>query len=139
MELFQLDDHGHLYLSPAIEDWASLDAHNIDAVIDLESAIDTGIPTAPDHYLYIYYPIQDEKLPDLTKLHAVAKLGASLVMHKHRVLTHCCMGFNRSALMAGLILCELGHSGPQALERVRERRPGALFNETFAEYLVSLK
>jgi hypothetical protein len=45
--------------------------------------------------------------------------------------------FNRSALVAGLILVELGWSGTRALDRLRERRPGALFNEVFAAYLGS--
>ena len=48
------------------------------------------------------------------------------------------MGFNRSALMAGLILTKLGYDGPAAVARLRERRPGALYNERFAEYLSSL-
>ena len=37
----------------------------------------------------------DQSLPNLTKLHAVAVLGASLIRDGHRVLTHCNMGFNR--------------------------------------------
>jgi protein-tyrosine phosphatase len=54
------------------------------------------------------------------------------------VLSHCSGGFNRSGLVAGLILNELGVSGAEALARIRARRPGALFNETFADYLASL-
>jgi len=54
------------------------------------------------------------------------------------VLSHCGMGFNRSALVAGLILHELGMPGPEVVARLRDRRPGALFNETFAAYLESL-
>jgi protein-tyrosine phosphatase len=48
------------------------------------------------------------------------------------------MGFNRSALVAGLILHELGMPGRDVVARLRDRRPGALFNETFAAYLESL-
>jgi protein-tyrosine phosphatase len=48
------------------------------------------------------------------------------------------MGYNRSALVAGLILTELGVDGPAAVERLRARRPGALYNERFAEYLASV-
>jgi protein-tyrosine phosphatase len=87
----------------------------------------------------VYFPIFDEELPTLTKLRSVAKLGASLVQEGHAVLSHCGMGFNRSALVAGLILTELGMPGPRAVERLRERRPGALFNERFAAFLESLK
>ena len=57
----------------------------------------------------------------------------------HRVLSHCGMGFNRSALIAGRILHQLGMDGPSIVERLRERRPGALFNEVFAEHIGSLR
>jgi protein-tyrosine phosphatase len=48
------------------------------------------------------------------------------------------MGFNRSALVAGVILNKLGMGGSEIVERIRARRPGALFNEVFANYLNSL-
>jgi hypothetical protein len=48
------------------------------------------------------------------------------------------MGFNRSALVAGLILIELGMPGATAVARLRERRPGALYNDRFADYLTSI-
>jgi protein-tyrosine phosphatase len=54
------------------------------------------------------------------------------------VLSHCGMGFNRSALVAGRILHKLGMPGPLVIERLRERRPGALFNDTFADHLQTL-
>jgi hypothetical protein len=49
------------------------------------------------------------------------------------------MGYNRSALMAGLILVELGMPGAQAVERLRSRRAGALYNDGFAVFLESLE
>jgi hypothetical protein len=137
VELFQIDDAGHLFISPAIEDWSVLKHHRIDTVIDLDGGLDSGVPTAPNEGLYIYFPIYDEDLPNVSKLEAVAHLGASLVRARHRVLSHCGLGFNRSALIAGLILCELGYTGPDAVTRLRARRPGALFNDTFADYLRS--
>ena len=48
------------------------------------------------------------------------------------------MGFNRSGLVAGLILKSLGMPGDAAVLRIRERRPGALYNDRFAEYLLRL-
>jgi len=138
VELIQVDDAGLLFISPAITDWRIVDRHRVDTVIDLDGALDDGVPTAPNHLLYVYFPIRDEELPNLAKLHAVAALGARLVRERHCVLSHCGLGFNRSALLAGLILNQLGMSGQQALERLRERRPGALFNDRFASYLQSL-
>jgi len=117
MELFPVDDDGRLFISPAIEEWACVAAAGIDVVIDLEGGLDECIPTDINQCLYIYFPIadDDEALPPLTKLRAVARLGASLIADGHRVLSHCGMGFNRSALVAGLILVELGMPGPQVV------------------------
>ena len=139
MDLFQVDDDARLFISPAIESWESLAAYNIDTVIDLEGGLDTCIPTIVNQCLYVYFPIadDDEALPNLIKLRAIARLGASLVREGHRVLSHCGMGYNRSALVAGLILTELGMPGPEAVARLRERRPGALYNDRFAEFVAS--
>ena|SRR2546426_7360944 len=102
MELFQVDDAGQLFISPAISDWQVLARHRVDTIIDLEGELDSGVPTVPNECLYIYFPIFDEELPNLHKLHAIGALGASLIRSGHRVLSHCGMGFNRSALVAGL-------------------------------------
>ena len=137
-QLFQIDEIGALFISPAISDWELLNERGIDTIIDLEGGLDHCIPTVPNHVLYIYFPIYDEELPNLAKLNAVADLGAELIRSGHRVLSHCGMGFNRSALVAGLILFRLGMPGPEAVKRLRDRRQGALFNEVFAAHLESL-
>ena len=138
MDLVQVDDDARLFISPAIDEWGALSAYAIDTVIDLEGELDLGVPTVPNQCLYVYFPIYDEELPNLVKLYGVARLGASLIREGHRVLSHCGMGYNRSALVAGLILTELGMPGPAAVARLRERRPGALFNDRFAEFLESV-
>ena len=138
MTLFQVDDEGRLFISPVIEDWDTIARHNIDVVIDLEGGLDECIPTMPGSCLYVYFPIYDEDLPDPARLDAVAMMGAHLVKSGHRVLSHCGMGFNRSALVAGRILHHLGMPGVDVVSRLRERRPGALFNDIFAEHLQSL-
>src|SRR5580698_6646654 len=101
MDLFQVDDECRLFISPAITDWDVLTCHRVDTVIDLEGDLDCGVPTLPDQCLYIYFPICDEELPNLDKLNALGILGASLVASRHCVLSHCGMGYNRSALVAG--------------------------------------
>ena len=137
-ELFPIDDNGRLFISPVITDWAPVHQQGIEVIIDLEGTLDQGVSTRPGHILYIYHHIYDEQLPDLARLHAVAALGARLIRAGQKVLAHCSMGYNRSALVAGLILTELGLDGPAAVERLRARRPGALYNERFAEYLASI-
>jgi len=138
MRLYKVDDAGALFISPALSAWTPLQELGIDTVIDLEGDVDHCIPTVPNHVLYVYFPIYDEELPNLAKLNAVADMGAGLIRSGHRVLSHCGMGFNRSALVAGLILLRLGVSGPDAVRRLRGCRPGALFNQVFAAHLESL-
>lgn len=137
-KLHQVDDAGCLFISPVIHDWGIVSSYGVDTVIDLEGGLDECIPTMPNSCLYVYFPIYDENLPDLEKLEAIASLGAHLVGNGHRVLSHCGMGFNRSALVAGRILHKLGMPGGEVVSRLRERRPGALFNEVFAEHIASL-
>lgn len=136
-QLFPIDDDRRLFISPAIDQWSRLDEHEIRVVIDLEGGLDHDVPTQMNHCLYVYFPIYDEDLPDVARLHALATLGACLIRNGQSVLSHCGAGFNRSALVAGLILVELGWTGKDALARLRERRRGALFNEVFADYLAS--
>src|SRR5947207_9242182 len=136
-EIVQLVDDGRLFLSAAIEDWQPILDRGIDTVIDLDGGIDHGVPEQANHFLYIYLPIADGELPDLDRLHAVAKLTAELVHRGDRILVHCGLGLNRSALIVALVLRYLGLDANAAVQRCTERRPGALFNEVFKEYLLS--
>lgn len=137
-ELSQIDDAGRLFLSGSIEDWKLVHDRGVTVVVDLEGDVDHGVPTAADAFLYVYLPIHDGDLPNLERLHAVGRLAAELVGKGHVLLSHCGMGLNRSALIAALVLMHHGMTGPQAVERLRARRPGALFNEVFANYLLQL-
>ena len=87
MELFPVDDAGRLFISPCIDDWANVAAAGIDVVIDLEGGLDECIPTDINHCLYVYFPIadDDEALPPLTKLRAVARLGEPLQRQRHHL------------------------------------------------------
>lgn len=136
-EITQVDDDGRLFLSGSIESWQAVHDRGITVVIDLEGDVDHGVPTAADQFLYVYLPIHDGDLPNLERLHAVAALGAELLAKGHRVLSHCGMGLNRSALVAALVMMRGGMPAARAVAQLRERRPGALFNEVFANWLLA--
>ena len=138
MDVFQIDEKGLLYISPDIDDWHSLNQMDIHVIFDLDDDLDIGIPEIPDQLLYIYFPFEDKDLPNLAKLHENAKLGASMVSQGYRVLCHCGMGHNRSALLAGIILTYMGMSGDEAIALIRQRRMGALYNKKFSGYLQGL-
>ena len=102
MNIIQLDDKGYLFISPDIDDWKVVEAHDICAIIDMDGDLDLGVPSVPNQYLYIYFPIDDiTSLPDLQKLHSIAQMGATMVNGNLKVLSHCGMGHNRCALVAG--------------------------------------
>ncbi|HEX8342796.1 MAG TPA: hypothetical protein VF624_17970 [Tepidisphaeraceae bacterium] len=136
-EIVALDDAEHLFLSAAIQDWQPILDRGINTVIDLEGDVDHGVPTTPDKGLYVYLPIHDGEMPDLDRLHAVASMAATLVKRGDRVLCHCGLGLNRSALMSGLILRYLGMEPATVVQRLQSRRSGALYNTIFRDYLLS--
>ena len=138
MDIVQLDEKGCLFISPDIDDWSLVEERDICAIIDMDGDLDIGVPSVPNQYLYIYFPIDDAlSLPDLEKLHAVARMGAIMVSSGLKVLSHCGMGHNRCALIAGLILTNLGMPGKDAVQLIRSKRPGALYNKAFADYLAA--
>ena len=138
MDLFQIDAEGQLFISPDVDDWRPIQEQAITVICDLDDDLDIGVPQIPDQILYIYFPFEDKDLPDLHRLHSVARLGAELMRNGHKVLSHCGMGHNRSALLMGVILTYLGMSGEEAVALIRQKRKGALYNMKFATYLQGL-
>lgn len=139
MEITAVDDERRLFVSSLIDDWAAIEAHDISVVVDLETSIDAGVPSGDGTRLYLYYPFEDDEVPDPTVVGPLSSFLAALYRSGHRVLVHCSMGLNRSPLVAGAVLHQLGWDGAAVVERLRERRPGALFNELYREYLERLR
>jgi protein-tyrosine phosphatase len=138
MDLTPIDDEERLFVSSMIDDWSRIDAHEITVVVDLEGALDAGIPAGDGSRMYLYYPFEDNAVPDPSMVGPLTAFLAQLYRGGHRVLVHCRMGLNRSPLVAGVVLHHLGWSGRDAIARLRERRPGALFNEHYSGYLERL-
>lgn len=138
MELFPVDRAGLLYVSPDVVDWGPMVERKVRLVIDLDGEIDGNVPTLPNNMIYVYFPFNDDTLPDLVKLHALGRLAADMVRTSRAVLVHCAMGFNRSPLVAGVALTHLGLTGSEAVEQLRSQRAGALYNRVYADYVAGL-
>jgi protein-tyrosine phosphatase len=138
MDIVAINPAETLFVSGDIEDWEGIRALRIDVVVDMDGGVDAGLPQGPDAIFYVYHPIRDEDLPNLAKIEALGRLVADLVCAGHRVLVHCRMGFNRSALVIATALTYMGLSGREAIADLRLRRPGALFNEVFAAHVAAL-
>ena len=126
---------GELYISSDIDDWEELHKRQITVVVDVDGSLD-DVPHEPEDLLYIYFPFEDDELPDREKLHGVAVLIATLALHE-KILVHCSLGFNRSCLVMGLALTYLGITGHRAMKHLQTIRPGALYNPIYAAYLES--
>jgi protein-tyrosine phosphatase len=138
MDIVAVNPGETLFVSGEIEDWSAVHRLRIGVVVDMDGSVDTGLPEGPDSIFYVYHPIRDEDLPDPAQIEALGRLVADLAAAGHRVLVHCKMGFNRSALVIATALTYMGLSGRQALDDLRRRRPGALFNEVFAAHVEAL-
>lgn len=118
---------------------SELRRRGIDIVINVWSKSDKEI--SEEMFRYIHWPLPDGELRACDKqfLSGVAMWVVGDISDGHRVLVHCHAGRNRSALVSALLVRQLfGMSGAQAIEYVRERRPNALANEHFCNYLRGL-
>lgn len=114
-----------------------LEIDGIDAAAQLvlDSGIDVVSPGT--HRL----PLQDEPsaLEYLPELHRIAVDFADRIRDGQNVATFCFEGRNRSGLLSGLILWELGMDGGHAVRTIRRRRKrDSLSTTAFADYLRSL-
>ncbi len=139
MEIVAINPGETLFVSGEIDEWESIRTLRINVIVDMDGDVDRGLPQGPDSIFYVYHPIRDEEgLPNLAQLEALGRLVADLVAAGHRVLVHCRLGLNRSALVVATALTYMGLSGREALADLRRRRPGSLFNEVFATHVAAL-
>jgi hypothetical protein len=87
---------------------------------------------------YHFHPLEDvPHIPDPEMIHAVGELIAALVGEGKHVAVNCLGGVNRSGLLIGRALVELGYTPEEAIEAVRTARgPMALSNPRFVRFLM---
>jgi hypothetical protein len=87
---------------------------------------------------YRFHPIDDVPyIVDTEMIHTVGELIASLVREGKHVAVNCLGGVNRSGLLVGRALVELGYTPEAAIEAVRTARgPLALGNPGFVRFLL---
>jgi hypothetical protein len=91
-----------------------------------------------DGQAYRFYLIDDVPwISDPTQIDAMAVEMAALVRAGRRVVVNCSAGLNRSGLLVGRTLIELGHAPAEAVALVRSARgPHALSNVAFTKFLL---
>jgi hypothetical protein len=110
-------------------------AQGFGAVFDL-CGIDRGSGTPAG--TYVVHPIDDVPwIADPPAIDALAEQVAKLVRGGTKVAVNCMSGLNRSGLLVGRTLIELGHPPEQAVELVRTARGmHALSNVVFTRWLL---
>ena len=93
----------------------------------------------PHGCMYLAWSFDDDpkQLPDTDALRKLAKMLAERVRAEQTVVVYCAGGLNRSALLVGQALIELGHSPGEAVDLVRAARGRwALSNALFESFLL---
>jgi hypothetical protein len=87
---------------------------------------------------YSFHPLDDVPfIVDAEMIHSVGERIASLVSEGKHVAVNCLSGVNRSGLLVGRTLVELGYTPEEAIEAVRRARgPMALSNQHFVRFLL---
>jgi protein-tyrosine phosphatase len=118
-------------------DQAKISQLGIDAVIDLEGTVDPVVMNYNGKFVYVYWPIADSSyIPDQGNLTSLVDYIDLLIKRDKRVLVHCAAGINRSSFVNALVLRRhYGWTAEQAIRHIRLKRPGALTNETFMNFL----
>jgi protein-tyrosine phosphatase len=133
MEIFEIKPN--LFQSTKIDDPNAV--KEMDTVIDLEGGFDTLYELNIKSYLY-WHILDMPWLPDERNLWNVARYGFNAWKAGQTVLVHCSMGRNRSGLVNGCILWLDEMSGIEAVKLIQKKRPGALVNPVFRNYLENL-
>jgi protein-tyrosine phosphatase len=128
---------GHEWIDAAGDLRAAVATDEFDLVISLFARDDHGPDPGVEH---LVLEIPDAPLaPD--QIDAVRRLGArasDAVRARRNTFVRCRVGHNRSGLVVGQALMDLGMTAPEAIALIRQRRsPDALNNKVFVAYLES--
>ena len=89
------------------------------------------------HPRYSFHPLDDAPIIDAELIHTVGERIAVLIREGKHVAVNCLSGVNRSGLLVGRALVELGYTPEEAIAAVRGARgPMALNNQDFVRFLL---
>lgn len=104
-------------------------------VIDAAGDMPANLRSATLVWLPCVFADLDSVPLHLDRIHATVRRAADAMRAPGQapdaVYSVCQYGMNRSGLLAGLLLCELGMRGDEAVALIRAKRPGALSNQAF--------
>lgn len=107
-------------------------------VIDCAGDVEDEYRAAAGRFLPIVFLDVEEQPASLGRISSIAsEVAASLTSGTpgQSAYVLCTHGMNRSGLVTGLILRELGYDPEEAVRLIRAARPGSLSNHTFVRLL----
>ena len=119
-------------------DFEEIIKNNIKLVIYLgKTTINLPDSIEPEEdFSYIWWPFTDGPMPDTRILKGLADIAVGFLKKGEKVLISCAAGVNRSSLLASLIMMKfLKIDANEAISKIREKNPFALFNENFYSWL----
>ncbi len=110
-------------------------------LVDCAGDMSPAHRTAAGLWVACVFADHDGPLPPWLRVDQVVADAARAARGEHpdppqRIYIMCTHGMNRSGLVTGLVLRELGIDGREAVERIRAARPGALSNLHFRDMLL---
>jgi len=74
----------------------------------------------------IHFPLENFSVPDkIERFHACITVIVEK-LHQHSILIHCIAGCGRTGMMAAGVLVKTGWNATDAIEKVRQSRPGSM-------------
>lgn len=133
-----LYQRGHIEKRSPSDVAETLRERNISIVVNLHRRQNRNLPP---NVMHIQWPIADNKIPDVATLKGLVRfLVDFLRWGDGAILVHCNAGRNRSSLVTAMVMAQyFGFSGKKCIELVRERRPNALANPHFVEFLERIR
>ncbi len=114
-----------------------IDLHSVTAawVIDCAGDMPPAFRAGAARWFSRVFPDLDAVPPSLAAIRDLAREVADALLRNDSVPANlyvvCQHGMNRSGLVAGLVLRELGLQGAETVERIVTARPGSLSNQAF--------
>jgi atypical dual specificity phosphatase len=105
---------------------AALEHAGIRAVLSLTEAPLDLAPIREFQVEYLHVPIDDFTAPTAQQIEEAVKFLGDQFNEGHGVLVHCLAGIGRTGTILACFLVSQGMSANEAIQYVRQRRPGSL-------------